>query len=128
MKQTGSWLAAAALAVCAALPGQAAAAYPEKPIRLVVPFSPGGSTDTLGRLLADALPPILGQPVIVENKPGAGGNIGGDLVARADPDGYTLLLAAAGPTRSEEHTSELQSLMRNSYAVFCLQKKKYIYK
>ena len=98
-KHLPKWIAAtaAALAFTAVAP-QAAAAYPDKPVRLIIPFAPGGSTDILGRLLAEALHPILGQPVIVENKPGAGGNIGGDFVARSAPDGYTLLLAAAGPT------------------------------
>jgi tripartite-type tricarboxylate transporter receptor subunit TctC len=76
----------------------AQAAYPDHALRLIVPFSPGGSADIVGRLIADAMRPILGQPVIVENKPGAAGNIGGSLVAHAAPDGYTLLLAAAGPT------------------------------
>jgi tripartite-type tricarboxylate transporter receptor subunit TctC len=71
----------------------AAAAYPESPIRLVIPFSPGGSTDTFGRILAGALQTEVGQSVIVENKPGAGGNIGADMVAKSAPNGYTLLLA-----------------------------------
>lgn len=65
---------------------------------MIIPFAPGGSTDILGRLLAEAMRPILGQAIVVENKPGAGGNIGGHFVATAKPDGYTVLLAAAGPT------------------------------
>jgi len=98
------WIASGLIACAAfALPHAAHAEYPDRPIRLIVPFSAGGSSDVLGRLVAEAIRPILGQPIIVENKPGAGGNIGGDLVAKAKPDGYTLLLAAAGPTVINPH-------------------------
>ena len=70
--------------------------YPNKPIRIVVPFTPGGVTDTSGRLIAEQLSKRLGQQVIVDNKPGASGNIGTQQVAAAEPDGYTLLLGFDG--------------------------------
>ena len=72
----------------------AAQTYPAKPVRLVVPFPPGGSLDFAGRLIAQKLTETWNQPVVVENKPGAGGNIGADLVAKAPADGYTILLGA----------------------------------
>jgi tripartite-type tricarboxylate transporter receptor subunit TctC len=88
-------------AVCAAmlaLPQTAAAddAYPNMPIRLIVPYTAGGGVDVVGRLLAEKLRDTLKQPVIVENKPGASGMIGANYVAKAKPDGYTILLSAAG--------------------------------
>jgi tripartite-type tricarboxylate transporter receptor subunit TctC len=87
----------ASLAGVGLLPAAAQAqTYPNKPIRLVVPFTPGGVTDTSGRLIAEALSKRLGQNVVVDNKPGASGNIGTQQVATAEPDGYTLLLAFDG--------------------------------
>jgi tripartite-type tricarboxylate transporter receptor subunit TctC len=72
----------------------AAQTFPTKPIRLIVPFTPGGSNDVLGRVIAEKLTASLGQPVVVENRPGASGNLGADLVAKSAPDGHTLLIAA----------------------------------
>ena len=92
-------LSAAAVLVSAfvwPLAGLSQGSYPERPIRLVVPFAPGGVTDTSGRLIAETLSKRLGQQVFVENKPGASGNIGTQSVATAAPDGYTLVLAFDG--------------------------------
>ena len=93
-------LAASSIALFAALAsgGVLAQAFPDKPISLVVPFPPGGTTDVLARALAERLAPALGQPVIVENKPGAGATIGADHVVKAKADGHVLLVGAVHHT------------------------------
>ncbi|MBV7483464.1 tripartite tricarboxylate transporter substrate binding protein [Bordetella sp. BOR01] len=90
--------AVAALLVLAAGQPAWAADYPSRPIRMVAPFAPGGGSDVVARLVAEKMGPILGQTVVVENRPGASGIIGADLVAKADPDGYTILMANSALT------------------------------
>lgn len=89
-------LAVAAWAGGVTAPARAQGKYPARSVTLVVPTAPGGSTDFSARLIADQLAKALGQPVVVENKPGAAGNIGNQHVARAKPDGYTLLVSYSG--------------------------------
>jgi tripartite-type tricarboxylate transporter receptor subunit TctC len=86
----------AGLAAPAIRPAFAQRDWPNQPIRLIVPFPPGAANDNLGRAIADQLSPRLGKPVVVENRAGAGGSVGSDAVARAAPDGYTLLLGHIG--------------------------------
>jgi tripartite-type tricarboxylate transporter receptor subunit TctC len=87
----------AALAVLGTSPAGAQNAYPAKPIRLIVALPAGGPTDILARLIAQPLSVSLGQPIVVDNRPGAGGNIGAELVAKSPADGYTLFMGTSGP-------------------------------
>jgi len=90
----------AVVAALHALIASAAEPYPQRPIRMVIPFAPGGGTDVLGRALSDKLASILGASIVIENRPGAGSTLGLTLVARAPADGYTLLLTSASYTFS----------------------------
>ncbi len=87
---------AGGIALTGALAAPAAAAWPERPITLIVPFPPGGTTDIFARTIAEHMRPALGQSIVVENKPGAAGNLGVAAAARAQPDGYTIVLGSVG--------------------------------
>src|SRR4249919_1179630 len=85
---------AAVLACALAAPLAHGQAYPSKPVRLVVGFAPGGAADFVARVLGDPLSRALGQPVVIDNRPGAGSSIAAQIVAKAAPDGYTMLIAS----------------------------------
>ena len=85
-----------ALAFACALPAAQAAGYPEKPIRIIVPFTPGGSTDILARMIGQKLQEAWGQQVIADNRPGANGVVAAEITAKANPDGHTLMFVAIG--------------------------------
>ena len=86
-----------AASMLALAPRIAFAAYPERPIRLIVPFGPGGNADIVARIVGERMADALGQPIVVDNRAGAGGSLGAEVVARATPDGYTLLTGSNGP-------------------------------
>jgi tripartite-type tricarboxylate transporter receptor subunit TctC len=109
-------LAAVALAATFAAGPAFAQAWPSKPISLIVPFPAGGTTDVLARALADKLQQSLGQPVIVESKPGAGATLGADYVAKARPDGYTLLVGAVHHTIATSVYRKLPYDFQKSFA------------
>ena len=96
MKKTILKAVCAGLALSAAVNAAANTNYPSKPIKWVVPFPPGGAMDVMARTLGDKLSKSMKQPVIIENRPGAGGIIGSSLVAKSDPDGHTMMIVSVG--------------------------------
>ena len=96
-------VAVSALAACVFAPHAVAQAWPSKPIRIVVNFPPGGAADVIARAVAPGLGEALGQQVVIENRPGAGGNIGADAVAKSPADGYTLLMSSGGTVSINPH-------------------------
>src|SRR5262245_13934271 len=97
MQISAKWIAATiVIGLFAGINGAAAQSYPNRAITLVIPFAPGGSTSIVGRGVADKMSELLGEKVVVDNRPGAGGTVGTKAVAKSDPDGYTLVLGYTG--------------------------------
>jgi len=91
--------------------------YPERVVRIVNPYPPGGSVDVMARILAQKLADNLGQQVIVENRSGGGGNTGSDFVAKAEPDGYTLLFTAPGPLTVNQRSAARLRLRQRTFVL-----------
>src|SRR2546426_6968883 len=92
------WTLATGVVLCAAQTAAYAQAWPARPIRIIVPFTPGSGTDIIARTVTERLSPQLGQPIVTENRPGAGGTIGAAVVAKSEPDGYTLFVHSSSYT------------------------------
>src|SRR5262245_66237495 len=110
MTQLTRRTALSALAAAASLSAAAAQAYPSRPISLLVPWAAGGSTDILARIVATHLHQSMGQPVVIENRTGAAGNIGTGAVARATPDGYNIVFKNIGGLQMHRRMIAIQSL------------------
>ncbi len=106
----------ALILLCLAAPAALAQAWPTRPIRYIVPFPPAGATDILARYVADKLTPALGNTVVVENRPGAAGNVGTDFVAKSAPDGYTMLMLTVAQTISETLYAKLPFSLSRDFA------------
>ena len=91
-----SMSATASALIWVATPAAIAQHYPTKPIRLISPFAPGGGTDILSRVIGPRISSVIGQPVVVDNRPGAGGALGAEITAKAEPDGYTFVVGTPG--------------------------------
>ena len=104
----------AVLGAAALAQAQSPSSYPDRPIRLVVAFAPGGATDTFARQITQELGEALGQSVLIENKPGAGGYIAWNYVATSDPDGYTLLMARRTRSASAKPSTKRPPSIRSS--------------
>ena len=100
---------------CSVAPVALAQAWPSKPIKIVVNFPPGGAADQIARSVAPQLQTALGQNVVVENRAGSGGNLGGDVVAKSPPDGYTLLMSSGGMVSVNPHIyAKMPSIRRRT--------------
>ncbi len=94
--------------------------YPNRPIKVVVPWPPGQATDIAARLVVEKLVPMLGQPIVIDNRPGAGGVIGSEAVSKAQPDGYTLLAGSSGPISISPNVQKVAYDPLNDFAPICL--------
>ena len=110
----------ALLLLCLVTSAAMAQAWPAKPIRYVVPFPPAGATDILARFVGDKLSPVFGQQVIIDNRPGAAGNVGTDFVAKSAPDGYTILMATAAQFINETLYTKLPFSLERDFAAVAL--------
>src|SRR6266849_3345220 len=115
MTKLAAFIAASLLSTVALAQG-----YPNRPIRVIVPWPPGQATDIAARMVSEKLVPVLGQPLVIDNRPGAGGVIGSEAVSKAPPDGYTLLAGSSGPISISPNVQKVAYDPLKDFAPICL--------